>query len=212
MEEQSKMDLFVHEFINNLGNVGIDTSTSIHAFDIKLRESIDKDLDKICGLEMKTVTMTGDYLRSHPYNPEEAVQLSADSLNKDSSFGKVKSPKKEELPEYMVYNAYLNGINSKTDLPVQLSLSWINQIFSVIESHDLCVDVILMNAFRISNVRNFGKTVYDEYQKEEYRRRKAFGKMFGAEIYLCNKLENNQVIFGAIAAVPDHAIFLNAMM
>jgi len=95
-----------------------------------------------------------------------------------------------------------------------LTLNMINQAFSALENHDLMVDVILMNSFRIADIRNFGKSVYDEYDNKTRLTRGVFGKIFTAEIYPCNQLPDNQIIFGSLIdpLEPKHGVFLNVLM
>jgi len=92
-----------------------------------------------------------------------------------------------------------------------MSLNQLNHAFSIIESADMTVDAILMNSNGIATVRNWGKMVYDEYSKEELRKRKTFGRIFTAEIYVCNRLKDNQVLVGSLNAKP-YGVFVNMLL
>ena len=87
-------------------------------------------------------------------------------------------------------------------------------MFAVMENHDITVDVMLMNSFRVADVRNFGKTVYDDASRKEIHERGVVAKIFGSEIYACNTLPDNQIIFGSFIPKqnPEHAVFLNVIL
>lgn len=79
------------------------------------------------------------------------------------------------------------------------SLDSINKMFAFLETlteRGLTVDIIIMSAIRFADIRNMGRNIYDEYATKESIKRGVFGKLFTADIYLCNDLKNNDIITG----------------
>jgi hypothetical protein len=80
-----------------------------------------------------------------------------------------------------------------------LSLNALNQAFATIEQHDLTVGKIVMHALRYADVRNWGKTVYDEATQKEVLTTGLFGHIFTADIHVSSKMPTSQVILLAPA-------------
>ena len=218
LEKTEERDAKIYVFMDSLEKLNINTNIEnmINVNDVKLTEEIQRDIDKICGLEMGeelsgTLTSQKWKFLSKSYNVVEAMRQTTRELDKtpfsEEMNEKLNRKEPEDLPEYFVYNAV-----QPWNKPYALTLSFINQMFAIMERQDLTVDVMLMNAFRVADIRAFGQSVYDEYNKKELMRRRVFGRLFTAEIYPCNKLEDNQIIFGSVDTFPGHGIFLNVVM
>jgi len=76
-----------------------------------------------------------------------------------------------------------------------LTLDWLNKVLAYIEASDLNVDAILMHSLRIADVRSWGESVYTQYSRKERIKRQCFGNIWGAEIYPCNILKQQQIVF-----------------
>jgi len=79
-----------------------------------------------------------------------------------------------------------------------LTLKLLNNLFAIVEQFDIMVDGLIMNAFKYAEVRNFGKTVYDDLTAKEIKERKkdktsAVAILFSATIYRYNSLNENQI-------------------
>jgi len=68
-----------------------------------------------------------------------------------------------------------------------LSLNALNQAFATIEQHDLTVGKIVCHALRYADIRNFGKTVYDEATQKEVLTTGLFGHLFTADIHVTSR-------------------------
>ena len=68
-----------------------------------------------------------------------------------------------------------------------LSLNALNQAFATIEQHDLTVAKIVCHALRYADIRNFGKTVYDEATQKEVLTTGLFGHLFTADIHVSSR-------------------------
>ena len=74
------------------------------------------------------------------------------------------------------------------------SLDFLNYSYAIIETKDRNVDAIIVNSTTFAEIRNWGRTVYDEATKEECLRRGVYGRIFTADIYLLNTIEDYQLI------------------
>jgi len=234
LENEHAKDIFVYDYMNQVQNLIRDHVELPDISDVAVKEAMQTDIDAICGLEMGELqgTITGDKLRqmNKDYDLVEAfkstigandefTQKQIEEINETLSKSKsgqedidIDIDEAQQLPKFYIYKVKMK-INGMGNVDV-LSLSMINRIFSIIENNDVTVDVMMMNSFRIADIRNFGKTVYDEYSKKELLRRKVFGKLFTAEMYPCNKLADNQIVFGCIlpSAPLEKGIFLNVLL
>ena len=75
-----------------------------------------------------------------------------------------------------------------------LTLTALNQAFATIESHDLTVGKIVMHAQRYADVRNFGKTVYDEATQREVLTSGLFGHLWTADIHVSSRMLTTTVM------------------
>ncbi len=216
LENEHERDMFIHNFMQQIKiNRDINITNLPDALDVKITEQIQNDLDKLCGLEMGEPT-TDEKIKLYKEYNAEAFE-SSDKSDKFQELENINIALQDEetkqIPQYYVYNVKTIHHSNYNKNDYTLSLNLLNQMFSILEYNDLFVDVILMNSFRIADVRNFGKTVYAEYSKKDMIRRKVTCKIFTAEIYPCNKLADNQLIFGSIIpAKPNKGIFLNVFL
>ena len=75
-----------------------------------------------------------------------------------------------------------------------LTLTALNQAFATVESHDLTVGKIVMHAQRYADVRNFGKTVYDEATQREVLTSGLFGHLWTADIHVSSRMLTTTVM------------------
>jgi hypothetical protein len=101
-----------------------------------------------------------------------------------------------------IFNAVANGgdaNNVVVSTGGTLTLAALNQAFATIEQHDLTVGKIVMHALRYADVRNFGKTVYDEATQKEVLTTGLFGHLFTADIHVSSKCPTTTVFLLAPA-------------
>jgi len=103
-----------------------------------------------------------------------------------------------------IFNAVIAAVDANANNIVvstggALSLNALNQAFATIEQHDLTVGKIVMHALRYADVRNWGKTVYDEATQKEVLTTGLFGHIFTADIHVSSKMPTDQVILLAPA-------------
>lgn len=96
-----------------------------------------------------------------------------------------------------IFNAVINSVlvaNTVVSTGGVLSLNALNQCFATIESHDLTVGKIVMHPLRYADVRNWGKTVYDEATTKEVLTTGLFGHIYTADIHVSSKCPTTTVI------------------
>jgi len=100
-----------------------------------------------------------------------------------------------------IFNAVIAAAAGNTVISTggALSLNALNQAFALIEQHDLTVGKIVMHALRYADVRNFGKTVYDEATQKEVLTTGLFGHLFTADIHVSSKVPTTTVFLLAPA-------------
>lgn len=101
-----------------------------------------------------------------------------------------------------IFNALLasvNGAHTVTATGGALTLTALNQAFATIEAHDLTVAKIVMHAQRYADVRNFGKTVYDEATQREVLTSGLFGHLWTADIHVSSRMPTTTVLLTAPA-------------
>jgi len=101
-----------------------------------------------------------------------------------------------------IFNAVLNSVNGAHTVVATggaLTLTALNQAFATIESHDLTVAKIVMHAQRYADVRNFGKTVFDEATQREVLTSGLFGHIWTADIHVSSRMPTNIVVLLAPA-------------
>lgn len=96
-----------------------------------------------------------------------------------------------------IFNALLgsvNGAHTVTATGGALTLTALNQAFATIESHDLTVAKLVMHAQRYADVRNWGKTVYDEATVREVLGSGLFGHLWTADIHVSSRMPTTTVL------------------
>lgn len=205
LKEQEQMDEKIRQFIKGLPNIKLsEKPISMSSF----RETVDKDIDKICGIEMNEEINGIMYHRNMKYDVVEGFKQ---TVNINTGFNPSIKQKLDEVDKITegvptIYNTIPDGEEMYRSY---LDLNWINYVFSNVEGCDLTVDAIIMNSTRIADIRSFGQSVYTQYSRREYLKRKCFGNIFGAEIYTCNALKNNQII---LVSLQHYPMFVNVNM
>lgn len=101
-----------------------------------------------------------------------------------------------------IFNALIAAVDSAHEVVSTggaLTLNALNQAFAVIEQHDLTVGKIVMHALRYADIRNFGKTHFDEATQKEVLTTGLFGHLFTADIHLSSKCPTTTVLLLAPA-------------
>jgi hypothetical protein len=101
-----------------------------------------------------------------------------------------------------IFNALLAAVNAAHTVTATggaLTLTALNQAFATIEQHDLTVAKIVMHAQRYADVRNFGKTVYDEATQREVLTSGLFGHLWTADIHVSSRMPTATVLLLAPA-------------
>lgn len=91
-------------------------------------------------------------------------------------------------------------INNKFEQKEFFSLDFLNYSYSAIETENRIVDAIIVNAITFAEIRNWGRCVYEEPTKQECVEREIGGRIFNADIYLCDKIEDYQLV---LLSMPD---------
>lgn len=102
--------------------------------------------------------------------------------------------KEEDLNIFNAIIASVNAAHTTVSTGGVLSLYALNQCFATIEQHDLTVGKIVMHALRYADVRNWGKTVYDEATTKEVLTTGLFGHIFTADIHVSSRCPTTTVI------------------
>jgi len=74
-----------------------------------------------------------------------------------------------------------------------LTITALNQAFSVVEQHDLTVGKVVCHAFRYADIRNWGKTVYDEATTKQVLTTGLFGHIWTADIHVSSRMPTDTV-------------------
>ena len=96
-----------------------------------------------------------------------------------------------------IFTALLASVNTAHTVVATggaLTLTALNQAFATVEAHDLTVAKIVMHAQRYADVRNFGKTVYDEATQREVLTSGLFGHLWTADIHVSSRMPTNTVL------------------
>lgn len=107
--------------------------------------------------------------------------------------------KEEDLNIFNAIAAAVTTANTVVSTGGTLTLSAINQAFATIEQHDLTVGKLVMHALRYADIRNLGKTVYDEATQKEVLTTGLFGHLFTADIHVSSKCPTTTVFLLAPA-------------
>lgn len=107
--------------------------------------------------------------------------------------------KEEDLNIFNAINAAVDAAHTVVSTGGTLTLNALNQAFATIEQHDLTVGKIICHALRYADIRNFGKTVYDEATQKEVLTTGLFGHLFTADIHVSSKCPTDTVFLLAPA-------------
>jgi hypothetical protein len=107
--------------------------------------------------------------------------------------------KEEDLNIFNAVFAAVTTANTVVSTGGTLTLAALNQAFATIEQHDLTVGKLVMHALRYADIRNFGKTVYDEATQKEVLTTGLFGHLFTADIHVSSKCPTDKVFLLAPA-------------
>ena len=107
--------------------------------------------------------------------------------------------KEEDLNIFNAIIVSVTAANTVVSTGGALSLNALNQAFATIEQHDLTVGKIVCHALRYADIRNFGKTVYDEATQKEVLTTGLFGHLFTADIHVSSKCPTATVLLLAPA-------------
>lgn len=107
--------------------------------------------------------------------------------------------KEEDTNIFTALLASVNAAHTVTATGGALTLTALNQAFATIEAHDLTVAKIVMHAQRYADVRNFGKTVYDEATQREVLTSGLFGHLWTADIHVSSRMPTTTVMLLAPA-------------
>lgn len=101
--------------------------------------------------------------------------------------------KEEDLNIFNAVNAAVDAAHTTISTGGSLSIDALNAAFYTIEQHDLTVGKIVMHAARYADMRNLGKTVYDEATQKEILSSGLFGHLYTANIHVSSKCPSNTV-------------------
>jgi len=96
--------------------------------------------------------------------------------------------KEEDRLIFVALNAAVDGDHTVTSTGGALSITALNQAFVTVEQHDLIVGKIVMHPLRYGDVRNWGKTVYDEATTKEVLTTGLFGHIWTADIHVSSRM------------------------
>ena len=101
--------------------------------------------------------------------------------------------KEEDTNIFNAIDAAVPDANSVTSTGGALSVSALNQAFATIEQHDLTVGKVVCHALRYADIRNWGKTVYDEATQKEVLTTGLFGHIWTADIHVSSRVPTTTV-------------------
>jgi hypothetical protein len=101
--------------------------------------------------------------------------------------------KEEDTNIFNAIDAAVPAANTVASSGGALSISALNQAFATIEQHDLTVGKIVCHALRYADIRNWGKTVYDEATQKEVLTTGLFGHIWTADIHVSSRVPTTTV-------------------
>ena len=66
----------------------------------------------------------------------------------------------------------------------------LNSCFSMLEKENRVVNGLFVNAITFAEIRNWGRNIYDEASSYEKLETGVFGRIWNADIIVCNEIEN----------------------
>ncbi|MCK9433819.1 MAG: hypothetical protein M0R32_03135 [Candidatus Cloacimonetes bacterium] len=107
--------------------------------------------------------------------------------------------KEEDTNIFNAIDAAVPAANTVVSTGGALSVSALNQAFATIEQHDLTVGKVVCHALRYADIRNWGKTVYDEATQKEVLTTGLFGHIWTADIHVSSRVPTTTVFILAPA-------------
>jgi len=101
--------------------------------------------------------------------------------------------KVEDTEIFRVINAAIDGDHTVVATGGALSITALNQAFGTIEQHDLIVGKVVCHALRYIDIRNWGKTVYDEATTRQVLTTGLFGHIWTADIHVSSRMAPDTV-------------------
>jgi len=96
--------------------------------------------------------------------------------------------KEEDSNIFNAIDAAIDGDHTVASTGGALTITALNQAFSTVEQHDLTVGKVVLHAFRYADIRNWGKTVYDEATTKEVLTTGLFGHIWTADIHVSSRM------------------------
>jgi len=96
--------------------------------------------------------------------------------------------KEEDTNIFNAINAAVPAANQVISTGGALSTSALGQAFASVEQHDLTVGKVVLHALRYNDIRNWGKTVYDEATQKEVLTSGLFGHIWTADIHVSSRV------------------------
>jgi hypothetical protein len=134
-------------------------------------------------------------------SPEEA-RIAMDYIKQWRIDGFKQIAREKQLYEYV--NNFKNNyspekletivIKDKFEKKDFFSIDFLNYSYSIMEWEDRIVDAIIVNSNTFAEIRNWGRTVFDEATKKEATESGLYGRIFTADIFLLNSVEDYHLI------------------
>jgi len=96
--------------------------------------------------------------------------------------------KVEDSEIFTVINQAIDADHTVVTTGGALTITALNQAFSTVEQHDLTVGKVVCHAFRYADIRNWGKTVYDEATTKQVLTTGLFGHIWTADIHVSSRM------------------------
>jgi hypothetical protein len=107
--------------------------------------------------------------------------------------------KEEDTNIFNAINAAVPAANQVISTGGALSTSALGQAFASVEQHDLTVGKVVLHALRYNDIRNWGKTVYDEATQKEVLTTGLFGHIWTADIHVSSRVTPKYVFVLSLA-------------
>jgi len=95
----------------------------------------------------------------------------------------------EDTEIFNVINTAIDGDHTVVSTGGALTITALNQAFATVEQHDMTVGKVVCQAFRYADIRNWGKTVYDEATTKEVLTTGLFGHIWTADIHVSSRMD-----------------------
>jgi hypothetical protein len=101
--------------------------------------------------------------------------------------------KTEDSNIFSAIGAAIDAAHTVVSTGGALSITALNQAFATVEQHDLTVGKVVLHALRYADIRNWGKTVYDEATTKEVLTTGLFGHIWTADIHVSSRMPTDTV-------------------